>query len=179
MASETVSEEDLNRYMSLLQRLAPIIERLHRDKKIVFKDGGQVDLIIDDDRKALLAALATIVRAMAAEKYRPTTSGLQHRIHDLDGIFNLPDIDSDDDPTKLAFLLTRSLNHYELLRLVAETDGQRKAALTDFLEKRCSYIYRFVDSLIPLPMPRYFEVFYPQISHLRQQRRLAEQPQAV
>lgn len=149
--------------LSRMERLLPSCARFLKDRKLVMHDGSQVDLLLDDQRDALVKAVAEVVRAMGDARYAPgSPATLYQRVRDLNAVYNSRSFRDRTDAAGLAFFLVEVFNLYELLRCEGEAEAQSR--LLPFLEESGRVIPELARIVMPLPIPRFFDVYYPRLS---------------
>lgn len=149
--------------LSRMERLLPAYARFLKDRKLVMHDGSQVDLLLDEQRSDLVQAIGEVVRAMGDARYAPGGSAtLYQRVRDLNAVYNSRSFRDRSDAAGLAFFLVEGLNLYELLLCEAEANGQSR--LGSFLEESCHVVPELARVVMPVPIPRFFDVYYPRLS---------------
>lgn len=140
----------------------PAYTRLWKDKKRVFADGSQIDLLILEDRKAVSTALARMSRRVAAGGLEAATAeNLAGRLARLDRTVSTPEFVRMTPAERMALYILTGWTMAEMLLLDVRDRRGNYAALGDFFGQRCLPLSGLVRDLLPGAKPAWFPALLP------------------
>ncbi|MGQ9366158.1 hypothetical protein [Azospirillum sp. ST 5-10] len=138
----------------------PAYTRLHKEKKITFADGSQIDLLIAADRTALAEMLGRMAGRLCAGGLEANTpDNLAQRLSRLDrGATQLLGT------TPVERLALFVLTGWTMAEIVLTEVRAGDARMADFFERTCRALTGLVRDVLPGGKPVWFAAYLPNLA---------------